>query len=163
MNDGVLFNVSDLWRLPDSLYDGFGETVSIAFEMTVVGLAGANGLGSDKRILLVNDLEEAEVVVYGGGVEAVLQHDDVRVVGHLVPVLRLEDVEGSERRGRALALDVIRRQRRGGDGREDEDGETEGGQHHLCGGGVTILNKPILIFVCGWEGEEERRSNTVAA
>jgi hypothetical protein len=94
VNDGILFNVGDLWHLPDPLDDGVGETTSVSLEVTVVDLADANGTVSEKRVFVVSALEEVEVVVHGGGVDVVLQHDDVRVVEHLVLVLSLEGMEG---------------------------------------------------------------------
>lgn len=108
MNNGVLFNVSDLWHLPDSFDDGVGETTSVALEVTVVYLADANGPVNEKRVFLVSDLEEAEVTVEGRGVEVVLQHDDVRVVEDLVRLLSLEGMEGGERERRPLPWDIMR-------------------------------------------------------
>jgi len=108
VNNGVLFDVSNLWHLPDSFDDGVGETTSVALEVTVVYLADANGPVSEKRIFLVSDLEEVEMVVYGGGVEVVLQHDDVRVVEDLFRVLSLEGMEGGERERGPLPWDIMR-------------------------------------------------------
>ena len=109
LNNGVLLNVSDLWHLPDSLDDGICEAARVALEMTVVHLADANGSIGEERVFLVSDLEEVEVVVHGGGVDVVLQHDDVRIVEHLVLVLSLEGVEGGEPKRRPLFRDIIRR------------------------------------------------------
>ena len=77
MNNGVLFDVSDLWHLPDPLDDGVGETASVALEVTIVDLVDANKTVGEKRTLFVSSLEEVEMVVQGGGVDVVLQHDDV--------------------------------------------------------------------------------------
>ena len=77
MNNGVLFDVSDLWHLPDPLDDGVGETTSATLEVTVVDLADTNGTVGEKWIFFVSSLEEVEMVVQGGGVDVVLQHDDV--------------------------------------------------------------------------------------
>ena len=107
MNNGVLLDVSNLWHLPDSLDDGIGETTSVTLEVTVVHLADIKGPVGEKGVSLVNGLEEAEVVVHGGGMETVLQYDDVRVVEHLVLVLSLENVEGGERKRRPLAWDIM--------------------------------------------------------
>lgn len=62
--------------------------------MTVVDLADANGSIGEERVFLVSGLEEVEMVVHGGGMEVILQHDNVRVVEDLVRVLSLEGVEG---------------------------------------------------------------------
>jgi hypothetical protein len=94
VDDGILFDVGDLWHLPDPLDDGVGETTSVSLEVTVVDLTDANGTVSEKRVFLVSALKEVEVVVHGGGVDVVLQHDDVRVVEHLVLVVGLEGMEG---------------------------------------------------------------------
>jgi len=77
VHNGVLLNISDLWHLPDPLDDGVGETTSVALHVTVVHLADPNGTVGGKRILLVGGLEEVEMVVQGGCVEVVLEHDDV--------------------------------------------------------------------------------------
>jgi hypothetical protein len=77
--------------------------------VTVVHLADANGSVGEKRIFFVSGLEEVEMVVQGGGVEVVLQHDDVRVVEDLVRVLSLEGMEGGERKRGPLAWDVMGR------------------------------------------------------
>ena len=77
MNNGVLLDVGNLWHLPDPLDDGVGETTSVALHVTVVHLADPNGTVGGKRILLVGGLEEVEMVVQGGGVEVVFEHDDV--------------------------------------------------------------------------------------
>jgi hypothetical protein len=45
----------------------------------------------------VSGLEEVEMVVQGGGVEVVLQHDNVWMVEDLVRVLGPEGIEGGER------------------------------------------------------------------
>ena len=44
----------------------------------------------------MSDLEEVEMVIHGGGMEVVLQHDDVRVVEDLLWLLGLEGMEGGE-------------------------------------------------------------------
>ena len=36
VNNGVLFDISNLWHLSDTLDDGIGETASVAFEVTIV-------------------------------------------------------------------------------------------------------------------------------
>ena len=121
VNDGILFDVSNFWHLPDSSDDSVGETTGIAIEMSVIYLADTNGTISKKGVFLVSGLEEVEVIFNGGGVEVVLQHDDVRVVENFVLVLGLEGVEGGEREGRLLACGVMgSRWRRGYDG-GDED------------------------------------------
>ena len=107
MNDRVLFDVSDLRHLPDSLDDGIGETTGVTLEVTVVYLADTDGSISEKRVLLVSDLEKVEVVVHDGVVEIVLQHNNVRVVEDLVLVLSLEGMEGGERERRPLTGDVM--------------------------------------------------------
>ena len=102
-----MLDISNLRHLPDPLNDGIGETTSVALEMAVVYLADADGPVSEKRVFLVSALEEVEVVVHGGVVEVVLQHDDVRVVEDLVLVLGLEGMEGGERERRPLPWDII--------------------------------------------------------
>ena len=77
MDNRVLFDVSNLWHLPDPLDDSVGETTSVTLEVTVVDLADTNGAVGEERILFVSGLEEVEMVVQGGVVEVVLQHDDV--------------------------------------------------------------------------------------
>ena len=77
MNNRILFDVSNLWHLPDALDDSVGETTSVALEVTVVDLADADGSVNEERVFLVSGLEEVEMVVHGGGMEVVLQHDDV--------------------------------------------------------------------------------------
>ena len=77
MNNGVLFDVSNLWHLPDASDDGIGETASVVLEVTVVHLTDTNGTFSEKRVLFVGGLEEVEMIVEGRGVEVILQHDDV--------------------------------------------------------------------------------------
>lgn len=77
MNNGILLDVGDFWHLPDALNDGVGETTGVALEVTVVDLADTNGTLDEEGVFLVSGLEEVEVVVQGGGVEVVLQHDDV--------------------------------------------------------------------------------------
>ena len=107
MNDGILFDVSNFWHLPDSSDDSVGETTGIAIEMSVIYLADTNGTISKKGVFLVSGLEEVEVIFNGGGVEVVLQHDDVRVVENFVLVLGLEGVEGGERERRLLACGAM--------------------------------------------------------
>ena len=123
VNNRILFNVRDLWRLPDSLDDAVGETASVTREIAVVHMADPNGPVSDKKIFLMSGLEEVEVIVHRGCGEFVLQHDDVGVVDHLVLVLNAEGVEGGEHRRRPLTGNVMR----GGYGGGDKDGEIEGG------------------------------------
>ena len=77
MNNGVLLDVGNLRHLPDPLDDGLGETTSVALQVTIVHLADPNGSVGGKRVLLVGGLEEIEMVVQGGGVQVVLEHDDV--------------------------------------------------------------------------------------
>ena len=77
MDNGVLFDISNLWHLSDPSDDGVGETTDVSLEVTVVCLTGADGSFSEKRILFMSGLEEVEMVVQGGGVEVVLQHGDV--------------------------------------------------------------------------------------
>jgi len=107
VNNGVLLNVGNLWHLPDPLNDGLGETTSIALQVTVVHLADAGGSVDGKRVLLMGGLEEVEMVVQGGGVEVILEHDDVRMVEDLVWVLGLEGMEGGERKRGPLPWDVM--------------------------------------------------------
>ena len=76
MNNGILLDISHLGHLPDTLDDGVGETTRVALEMTVVHLTDTNGSVSEERVFFVGGLKEVEVVVHGGGVEIVLQHDD---------------------------------------------------------------------------------------
>ena len=45
----------------------------------------------------MSNLEEVEMVVQGGSLEVVLQHDDVRMVKDLVWMLGLESMDGGER------------------------------------------------------------------
>ena len=99
MNNGVLFDVSDLWHLPDPLDDGVGETASVALEVTVIDLADPNGTVGEKRTLFMSSLEEVEMVVQGGGAVVVLQHDNVWMVEDLVGVLSLEGIKGASARG----------------------------------------------------------------
>ena len=108
MNNGILFDVSDLWHLPDTLNDGVGETTSVALEVTVVDLADTNGTFDEEGVFLMSGLEEVEMVVHGGGVEVVLQHDDVRIVEDSIRVLGLEGMEGGECERRPLTWDVMR-------------------------------------------------------
>jgi len=77
VDNGVLFDVSNLWHLPDPLDDGVGETTGVALEVTIVDLADTNGTVGEKRIFFMSSLEEVEMVVHGGGVDVVVQHDDV--------------------------------------------------------------------------------------
>ena len=107
MNDGVLFDVRDFRHLPDPLNDGVGETAGVALEVTVVDLADANRAIDEEGVFIVSGLEEVEMVVQDGGVEVVLQHDDVRVVEDFIRVLRLEGMEGGERERGPLPWDVI--------------------------------------------------------
>jgi hypothetical protein len=71
VHNGVLFDISNLRHLSDPLDDG------VVLEVTVVYLANANGFVGEKRIFFMSGLEEIEMIVQGGGVEVVLQHDDV--------------------------------------------------------------------------------------
>lgn len=81
MNDGTLFDASNLWHLPDSLDDGVCETTSVANKISVVIYRGdTNGPISKKRVLLASGQEEVEVAVYGGCVEVALQHEDVQLL-----------------------------------------------------------------------------------
>jgi hypothetical protein len=57
----------------------------------------------------VSGLEEVEMVVQGGGVEVVLQHDNVWMVEDLVRVLGPEGIEGGECKSGPLAWDVLGR------------------------------------------------------
>jgi RNAse (barnase) inhibitor barstar len=107
VNNGVLFDVSDLRQLSDALDDGVGETTSVPLEVTIVHLADANGTLCEERIFLVSVLEEVEMIVEGGRVEVVLQHDDVRVVEDLVGVLSLEGMEGGEGEGGPLRRNIM--------------------------------------------------------
>lgn len=107
MNNGVLFDVSDLRHLSDTLNNTVGESASIALEVTVVQLADTDGTVKEERIFLVSDLEEVEMVVHGGEVEVVLQHDNVGVVENLLRVLSLEGMEGGESERRPLPWDVM--------------------------------------------------------
>ena len=107
MNNGVLFDISDLRHLSDTLDDGVGETTRVALEIAVVYLADTNGTVGEERVFLVGGLEEVEVVVQGGEVEVVLQHDDERVVEDLVRLLNLEGMEGGERERGPLTWDIV--------------------------------------------------------
>ena len=107
MNNGVLLDVSDLWHLPDALDNGVGETTGVALEVTVVHLADTNGAVGKQGIFLVSDLEEVEMVIHGGGMDVVLQHDDVRVVEDLLWLLSLEGMEGGERERGPLRWGVM--------------------------------------------------------
>ena len=74
MNNGILFSISDFWRLPDMLHDGVSETAGMVLEVIIVDLAGTNRT-FNKGVFLVNGLEEFEMAVQDRGV--ILQHNDV--------------------------------------------------------------------------------------
>ena len=107
MNDGILFDVSNLRHLSDTLNDNFGETPGVALEETVVHLTDTNRTISQERIFLVSGLEEVEMVVHDRGVDVVLQHNDVGVVENLFRVLGLEGMEWGECERRPRAWDVM--------------------------------------------------------
>ena len=69
MNDGILFDISNLRHLPNTLDDGIGETTHVTLETTVVHLTDTNGSVGEERVFLVSGLKEVEVVVHGGGTE----------------------------------------------------------------------------------------------
>ena len=77
--------------------------------MTVVHLADANGSIGKESVFLVNDLEEVGEVVHSGGMEVILQHDDVQVVENLVWLFGLEGVEGGKCERRLLRRDGMGR------------------------------------------------------
>ena len=81
------------------LDDGVGETVSVAFEVTVVHLINTNEPIGEEGVFLMSGLEEVEIVVQSGRVEVILQDDNVRIVEDLVGVLSLEGMEGARVRG----------------------------------------------------------------
>ena len=140
MNDGILFDVSNLRHLSDTLDDGAGETPGVALEETVVHLADTNRTISRERIFLVSGLEEVEMVVHDRGVDVVLQHDDVGVVENLFRMLGLESMERGEGERRPLAWDVMGgRQWSSYDG-GDEEGETQGREHRSMGE-ATVRNR----------------------
>ena len=68
---GILFDISNLQHLPNTLDDGVGETTRIILEATVVHLTDTNGSVSQERVLFMSGLKEVEVVVHGGGMEVV--------------------------------------------------------------------------------------------
>ena len=76
MDDGILFDVSNFRHLPNTSDDGIGETTRVALEVTVVHLTDTNGSVGEERVFFVSGLKEVEVVVHGGGMEVVFQHDD---------------------------------------------------------------------------------------
>ena len=76
MDDGILFDISNLQHLHNTLDDGISETTRVTLEMTVVHLTDTNGSVSEERVFFVSGLKEVEVVAHGGGMEVVLQHDD---------------------------------------------------------------------------------------
>ena len=76
MNNGILFDISNLRHLFDTSDDGVGETTRVTPEVTVVHLTDTNGSISKERASLVSGLKEVEVVVHGGGMEVVLRHDN---------------------------------------------------------------------------------------
>ena len=47
----------------------------------------------------MSGLEEVEMIVHGGGVRVVLQHDDVGIAEDFIWVLSLKDMEGVSSRG----------------------------------------------------------------
>ena len=108
VNNGVLFDISNLRHLSDTLNDGVGETASVAFEVTVVHLTNTDGSIGEEGVFLVSGLEEVEMVAHGGRVEVILQHDNVRVVKDLVRVLSLEGMEGGEGERGPLYRDIMR-------------------------------------------------------
>ena len=160
VNNGVLFNISNLRHLSDTLNDGVGETTGVALEVTVVDLADTNGSLGKERVILVSSLEEVEMVVHGGRMEVILQHDNVRVVENLFGVHSLEGMEGGESERRPQPGNVMGgRQRSGYDG-GDEEGKTQSGQHGLrgrsncsepstaCPRNIPFQTKLMFVFVC---------------
>ena len=51
--------------------------------------------------------EQVEMVVRSGGVEVVLQHDDVRVVEDLLGLLSLEGMRGSKGERKPVPWDIV--------------------------------------------------------
>ena len=109
MDDGILFDISNLRHLPNTLDDGVGETTRVTFEMAVVHPTDTNGSVGEERVFFVSGLKEVEVVVHGGGMEVVFQHDDECVVESLLGELSLEGMEGRERERRSLLWNIMRR------------------------------------------------------
>ena len=99
MYNGISFDVSDFWHLPDTLNDGVGKTTGAVLKVAVIGLVGVGGTLSKEGVFLVSGLEEVYTVAQGGGVQVILQQDDVRSVEDFIRVLGLESMEGANARG----------------------------------------------------------------
>ena len=96
MYNGILFDISDFWHIPDTLHDKVGETAGVAFEGDCCGLGWTNGTFNKEGVTLVSGLEEVEMIVHGGGVRVVPQHNDGRIFEDLIRVFGLEGIEGGE-------------------------------------------------------------------
>ena len=102
MYNGILFDISDFWHIPDTLDDGVSETTGVAFDGGCCGLGWINGTFNKEGVFLVSSLEEVEMIIHGGGVWVVLQHNDRRIFEDLIQASSLEGMEGGERKRQSL-------------------------------------------------------------
>ena len=117
-NDLIVLDVLDLRHHADLVKGAGGELARVALDVPVIDVREAS-----ERVALgvggVDGLEEVHVVRQEGGGDAILEHDDVRVVDG--PVRVLLDMEGCKRHARYVAGGAIGR--REGLGRRQRDGE----------------------------------------
>lgn len=96
----------DLGHLPDPFQHTLAEPARVPLNVSVIGVTKTT-LFPHERVLRMHHLQEVEMVVHRLGVQALLEHHDIRVVNDAVWGFVFCNQQWRIRERRAMTRDIV--------------------------------------------------------